>query len=71
MEPYALEKIRSSSSHTAAKSVITPAEERDETARHLRVVYRDVAKLHAEDNSAYGCVDWYLYPKIQGRHAVS
>jgi hypothetical protein len=71
MEPYALEEIRSSSSHTAPGPGIKPAEERDDTTRHLRALYREVAKPDAEDNSAYGCVDWYLYPEMQGTHSVS
>ena len=65
MSPYALEESPTSPSQVTPAMVIRSVGERDETARHLRGLYREVYKPDAEDSSAYGCVDWYLYPEAQ------
>ena len=65
MNPYALEASLTSPSPVVPLNVIKSIEERDDTARHLRGLYREVAWPDAEASSMYGCVDWYLYPQAQ------
>jgi hypothetical protein len=61
MNHYALDESLTSPSQVASAIVIRAVAERDETARHLRGLYREMSKPDAEDSSTYGCVDWYLY----------
>jgi hypothetical protein len=65
MNPYVMEAPLTSPSRVAPVIGIKSIEERDEAARHLRGLYREVAKPDGQHSSTYGCVDWYLYPQAQ------
>jgi hypothetical protein len=77
MNYWALEGSSNFRQRTVLAANMRNARRCEETAPHMRALYREASKANAvsrapeaktitpnaEENSTYGCVEWYLYPQ--------